>query len=45
MNRIEVITAEQRRRRYMADEKAALVAECVTPGMPAKIAAKVVIPR
>ncbi len=32
MNRIEVITGEQRSKRYTADEKAALIAECIRPG-------------
>jgi transposase len=40
MNRIEVITGEQRRRRYTADEKAALVAECIKPGMSVSLVAR-----
>lgn len=40
MNRIEVITGEQRRRRYTADEKTALVAESIRPGMSVSLVAR-----
>ncbi len=33
MDRIEVITEVQRRRRYTAEERAVMVAECLKPGM------------
>jgi len=39
VERIEVITGMQRRRRYSAQEKALMVAERVQPGMSVSLAA------
>lgn len=40
MERIEVITGVQRRRRYSAQEKAFMVAECEQPGMSVSLVAR-----
>ncbi len=40
MERIEVITGVQRRRRYSAQEKAFMVAECERPGMSVSLVAR-----
>lgn len=40
MERIEVITGEQRRRRYTAEEKAQLVMLCSQPGMSVSLVAR-----
>lgn len=40
MDRIEVITGVQRRRRYTAEEKAVMIAECLKPGMSVSLVAR-----
>ena len=40
MEKIEVITGVQRRRRYSAQEKAFMVAECEQPGMSVSLVAR-----
>ncbi|MCH8533113.1 MAG: transposase, partial [Saccharospirillum sp.] len=40
MERIEVITGVERRRRYSAQEKASIVMECDHPGMSVSLVAR-----